>query len=211
MFLFNPIVQAQNITTNEITKTKILDWSIDPASRPTKLYKESKKCEGISFNVHSWVDFKEGQLIIKKSLPHDDNSDFLSGGMRFTMLCKINAKIDESYIKYNSSNDQWELTSENEDMDGYVYGTKYKANRIYQLHTPNASGWLWTSLDYNMRDKNFSKLVNFCLFNKDKTKKLCGNGISQYIPNKKQLGTTRFDYTPILIKILNTAQFLDDK
>jgi len=105
------VVHAQQITTNDVIKTKILDWYIPPDVRASSLYKNSKKCGNISFDV----------------------------------------------------------------MGG-----------------------------------SYTKGATFCLFNDKKTKQLCGFGNPQYIPSQKQLGTTKFDYTPILIKILDTAKFLDD-
>lgn len=207
--LIIPTTHAQTITSDDILKTKVWDWYIPPDFRPTNEYKESKKCGSISFDIPNWVDIKKSQLLIKKKLPHDNNPDFLSSGLTFSLDCKIQIDLNKDDVAFNTKTQQWELPSDIRNQ--YAQNSKYQGNKIYQIHAKNAFGWLYTLTNINTRDGGYLKQAKFCLFNDKKTKQLCGFGISQIIPNKKQLGTTRFDYTPILIKILNTAQFLDDK
>jgi len=204
------VVHAQQITTNDVIKTKILDWYIPPDVRASSLYKNSKKCGNISFDVPNWVDFKETQLLIKKKLPHDDRVDFLSRGVAFSITCTIKVNLTQDNITFNDATKQWELSKE--DQNDYVEGTKkkIKSDQIYQLHAKNASGWVHTIISFDVMGGSYTKGATFCLFNDKKTKQLCGFGNPQYIPSQKQLGTTKFDYTPILIKILDTAKFLDD-
>lgn len=210
------IAHAQNITTNDVTKTKILDWSIDPiilkydgSIIKSSRYKESKKCGNISFGLSQLMGFRNFNLLITKKLPHDDWTDFSSGGISFSIDCKTKVNLNEDNITFNDTTKQWELSKE--DQEAYIEGTKIKSDKIYQLHTLNAFGWVHTMISFDVMGGSYTKIANFCLFNDKKTKQLCGFGNSQHIPNRKQLGTTRSDYTPILIKILNTAQFLDDK
>ncbi|MDI2091850.1 hypothetical protein [Commensalibacter oyaizuii] len=198
------------------SNTKILDWSIDPIILKydagiikSSRYKESKKCGNISFKFLELVNFKGFQLFITKKIPHDNNSDFLSGGITFSLDCTTQVNLTKDNIRFNDTTKQWELSKE--DQEDYIEGTKLKSDQLYQLHTPNAFGWVHTMISFDVMGGSYTKIANFCLFNNKKTKQLCGFGNSQYIPNRKQLGTTKFDYTPILIKILNTAQFLDDK
>jgi len=203
-----PVVHGQERNNSNILKTKIWDWYIPPDARASSSYKESKKCGNISFDIPNWVDIKEAQLNISKKLPHDDRVDFLSGGITFSITCKIKVNLNTDNIKFNDVTKQWELSKEDQEAD--IEGTKLKSDQIYQLHTPNAFGWVHTIISFDVMGGSYTKFAHFCLFNDKKTKQLCGSGNPQYIPNRKQLGTTRFDYTPILIKILNTAQFVDD-
>ncbi|MDI2091851.1 hypothetical protein [Commensalibacter oyaizuii] len=210
------IAHAQNITTNDVTKTKILDWSIDPITLKydhgiikSSYYKESKKCGNISFGFARLINFRNFNLILTQKLPHDDRVDFLSDGIKIDIDCKTQVNLNTDNIRFNDVTKQWELSKE--DQEDYIEGTKLKSDQLYQLHTPNAFGWVHTIISFDVMGGSYTKFAHFCLFNDKKTKQLCGSGNPQYIPNKKQLGTTRFDYTPILIKILNTAQFLDDK
>ncbi|MDI2091855.1 hypothetical protein [Commensalibacter oyaizuii] len=204
-----PVAHGQERTDKDILKTKIWDWYIPPDARASSSYKKSKKCGNISLDIPNWVDIKEAQINIKKKLPHDDRVDFLSGGISFSITCKIQVNLNTDNIKFNDTTKLWELSKE--DQEDYIGGTKLKSDQIYQLHTPNAFGWVHTMISFDVIGGSYTKIAKFCLFNNQKNKQLCGSGNPQYIPNRKQLGTTRFDYTPILIKILNTAQFLDDK
>ncbi|MDI2091849.1 hypothetical protein [Commensalibacter oyaizuii] len=197
------------ISVAHAQEVKILDWSIPNDFIASNEYKESKKCGSISFNIPSWVAIIRSYLVIKKKFINDDRSDIFYGGIGFGMLCKTKINLNQDNIKFNDITKQWELSKE--DQEDYIEGTKLKSDQIYQLHTPNAFGWVHTMISFGVMGGSYTKIANFCLFNDKKTKQLCGFGNSQYIPNKKQLGTTRFDYTPILIKVLNTAQFLDDK
>jgi len=211
-----PIVYAQKVNNN--TETKILDWSIPiqlrkiaPELIKSDPYKESKKCGNIDFGFPQWIDVIQSNLIITKKLPHDDRVDFLSGGITFSLTCTIKVNLTKDNITFNDVTKQWELSKE--DQNDYVEGTKkkIKSDQIYQLYAKNASGWVHTMISFDVMGGSYTKIAKFCLFNDKKTKQLCGSGSPQYIPSQKQLGTTRFDYTPILIKILNTAKFLDDK
>lgn len=209
-------VDGKEITANETLKTKILDWSIDSITLKydagivkSNSYKESKKCGNISFKLSQLISFRNFNLIISPKLFHSNDSNFLSDGMTFSLDCTTQVDLNKNDVKFNTTTQQWELPPDIRDQ--YAQNSTYQGNKIYQLHAKNAFGWLYTLTNIDTRDGGYIKQAIFCLFNDKKTKQFCGSGISQYISNKKQLGTTKFDYTPTLIKTLNTAQFLDDK
>jgi len=194
----------------EEQKTYIIDWSQYPNNKSL----ESNKCGKVSLNIPQYARIDDTALIlkIKTSNKEDIKLGASFGDKRFTMICATKGSNYEGFIKFNDKKNIWEFP--NKKQEHLLYSL---TPTIYQLNTNNIIGWLSSSIvqEENYRVKQglppYFKVISFCIFNKSKTKNICGDGIAQYILDKKHLGTTAHDYTPDLIQILETLKFEDEK
>lgn len=171
-------------------------------------YLLNDKCGSFSVGLPIFGEVDGNYLIVNKESPDDTTKK-----LTLTLTCDTNGlAINNELVLFNNNTGQWELNPKQ--WDWYTDENDKKEVRkslnIDQLNSKNGHGWIVTQIAIGSKDDDYVKLLFFCLFNSDKTKKLCGEGDAQYIQHRENLGTLADDYEPIIKKIIESIRFLPD-
>ncbi|MDI2113922.1 hypothetical protein [Commensalibacter nepenthis] len=218
------VIHTQTIQAEEPEFTHVIDWTNLSGYKDNNKNYKSNLCGKMFFKLLKNMRVEETSIILR---PHPTFQDSIKeiredlkvgasyGDGVIDSMCRTQ-RFDNRII-FDNKLRQWKPIDSGYNVNLLVDNTNIHVYNMYVLKGSNVFGWLITNILSTDDDKvkegqpPYSKMISFCLFNKDQTKQLCGDGNVQYILDKKHLGTTAHDYTPTLIKILNTAQFLDDK
>lgn len=127
-------------------------------------------------------------------------STFDNFGIRFE--CRIGQKFDDAAQIFGAQWDDkkkiWESYFE-DDSDRKLLSP---VSRVYQLKTPNASGFLRTTDDISGDEDKRVRSYSFCLFHGKAA--VCGEGQSMKLEEPKG------NYLPAILRILRSVSFVDD-
>lgn len=165
-------------------------------------------CGGISIDLPEWLKFQNNILNLNKELPSDT-----IGKVTFTLECNSkDIALNNDITLFNEQTKKWELNSaqwswstnklEQEDVKGSF--------KLYQLKNENNFGWIVTQIAIGSKENDYTKSLSFCLISSNHLKQLCGGGLVQYIPHRKDLGTSEGDYSGMIIKLIESIRFLSD-
>jgi len=215
-------IQAQSLSTNNQFKTGIIDWKGNAIGGFSKSYTDSAKCGTITLKLPILDKIWFHNTFFLKTISPSAFPD----GVNIQTKCKLGKfdfkdQKDEDGILFNHQTQQWYMTDAMRNEK--ISGSSQLKNDLFAIKGQNADGYLSTYIEPaggggNGSGVDYVKFSDFCLYNKSYTKEFCGNGVSQYFTDIKDIGSKRVksdpklkDYTPALIKILETAKFEDDK
>ncbi|PMS22161.1 hypothetical protein C0Z18_06575 [Trinickia dabaoshanensis] len=120
-------------------------------------------------------------------------------GIRFK--CRIGQQFDDAAQKYGAQWDEggriWKLYDE----DASDRKLLRPVSKIYQLKSPNATGFLRTTDEISGDENQRVRFYSFCLFHEKAA--VCGEGQSMKLKEPKG------DYLPAILRILRGVSFVD--
>lgn len=122
-------------------------------------------------------------------------------GIRFK--CRIGQQFDDAAQTYGAQWDEgkriWKLYDEDE-SDRKLLSP---VSRIYQLKSPNATGFLRTTDEISGDEDQRVRFYSFCLFHEKAA--VCGEGQSMKLEEPKG------NYLPAILRILRSVSFVGDR
>lgn len=167
---------------------------------------EISDCGTIKIDLTSWVVLYSSGFIIYHPLAEDVNP---TPDVQFTFKCySANDEnvVNNTIVSFNDTTQLWELNpdllSKYKDKD--ILENVKKLNKVYQLKTKNAQGWILTHP--SMVGNYPTRELSFCLIDKLNQKALCGSGDVEYFPDDPEV--TKINYEPFVLKFLQSIEFI---
>lgn len=217
-------IHTQTIQAEEPEFTHLIDWANISDNQDNNKSFKSNLCGKMSLKFFQGMKIERTRLVLRSHPTFQDSIKEIREDLKvgtsygdgvIYSICRT--QRFDSRIIFDNKLRQWRSIDSGYNVNLLVDNTNIHVYNMYVLKGSNVFGWLITNIlstdDDRVKEGQppYSKMISFCLFNKDQTKQLCGDGNVQYILDKKHLGTTVHDYTPILIQILETIKFEDDK
>jgi hypothetical protein len=120
-------------------------------------------------------------------------------GIRFK--CRVGGQFDDAAQTYGAQWDEEKRIWKPYDEDESDRELLYPVSRVYQLKTPNATGFLRTTDEVSGDEDKRVRFYSFCLFHEKAA--ICGKGQSMKLEEPKG------NYLPAILRILRSVSFID--